>query len=118
MTYKKTKDLKQIVKNILAILTPAEKRKFFKLILFDVVMSILDISFLVLLLYVINFYTKPHHSITHSSFPFNVFDEYPLLLITVFFFLFCIKNLFGFLLFRMQFTYIYGVASGSQKIIY
>jgi ABC-type multidrug transport system fused ATPase/permease subunit len=107
--------LKQIIKNILAILTPGEKRKFFKLILFDVVISILDISFLVLLLYVINFYTQPHHSITHSSFPFNVFDEYPLLLITVFFFLFCIKNLFGFLVFRMQYRYVYGVASGISK---
>jgi len=108
------KSLKQIVKNILAILTPGQKRQFFKLILFDIVMSILDITFLVLLLYVINFYTKTPHS-THSSFPFNVFDKYPLLLITLFFILFCIKNLFGFLVFRMQYRYVYGVASGISK---
>ena len=108
-------DLKQIIKNIFAILSPQQKRKFFKLIFFDVIMSILDISFLVLLLYVIHFYTQPHHSIKHLSFPLNIFDKYPLLLITLFFFLFCVKNLFGFLVFRMQYRYVYGVASRISK---
>ena len=109
-------DLKQIIKNIFAILSPQQKRKFFKLIFFDVIMSILDISFLVLLLYVIHFYTQPHHSINYLSFPLNIFDKYPLLLITLFFFLFCVKNFFGFLVFRMQYRYVYGVASGISKI--
>ena len=107
--------MKKIVKNILAILTPAEKGKFFRLIIYDVVMSVLDISFLVILLYVIHFYNQPHQSITHSSFPFNLFDAYPLLLITVFFFLFCLKNLSGFLVFRMQYRFVYGVASRISR---
>jgi ABC-type multidrug transport system fused ATPase/permease subunit len=107
--------LKQLIKNIFIILTREEKRKFLKLILYDVIISILDISFLILLLYVINFYTQPNHSITHSSFSFKVFDEYPLLVITVFFFSFCVKNFFAYIVFRMQFRYVYGVASRISK---
>jgi ABC-type multidrug transport system fused ATPase/permease subunit len=107
--------LKQFIKDLLRILTPSQKKRFYRLILLDVVMSILDISFLILLLYVINFYTKPHQAANHSSFPFNVLDKYPLLLIIAFFFLFCAKNLFGFLVFRMQYRYVYGVASGISS---
>ncbi len=107
--------MKQLIKNISAILNREEKRKFLKLILYDIVISILDISFLLLLLYVINFYTQPHNSTEHLAFPFYLFIEYPLLLITVFFFLFCIKNFLGFLVFRMQYKYTYDVASRISK---
>jgi ABC-type multidrug transport system fused ATPase/permease subunit len=107
--------LKQLIKNISVILTHEEKRKFLRLILYDVVISILDISFLLLLLYVINFYTQPHHSTGNSAFPFNLFNKYPLLLITTFFILFCIKNFFGFLVFKTQYSYIYDVASRISK---
>jgi ABC-type multidrug transport system fused ATPase/permease subunit len=107
--------LKKLVKNIFIILTHEEKRKFIKLIIYDIIISILDISFLLLLLYVINFYAQPHHSKAYLFFPLNLFDKYPLLLITLFFFLFCIKNFFGFLVFRMQYKYSYDVASRISR---
>ena len=107
--------MKQLIKNISAILNREEKRRFLKLILYDIVINILDISFLLLLLYVINFYTQPHNSTEHLAFPFYLFIEYPLLLITVFFFLFCIKNFLGFRVFRMQYKYTYDVASRISK---
>ena len=108
--------MKKIAKNIFKILTPPEKKKFAKLILLDVIISVLDISFLALLLFVIHFYTEPRHSISLSYYPFTLINKYPLLFIFAFFILFSIKNLFGFQVFRMQMRFVYGVASRlSQK---
>jgi ABC-type multidrug transport system fused ATPase/permease subunit len=108
--------LKKIVKNIFKILDPAEKKKFAALILLDVIISVLDISFLAALLFVIHFYTEPRHSISLTYFPLTLLDKYPLLLIVAFFILFSVKNFFGFLVFRMQLKFVYGVASRlSQK---
>jgi ABC-type multidrug transport system fused ATPase/permease subunit len=106
--------LKKVVKNIFKIIDGREKKKFAKLILLDVMISVLDISFLALLLFVVHFYTAPHHSTTLSYFPF--LDKYPLLLIVIFFILFSVKNFFGFMVFRMQLHFVYNVASRlSQK---
>jgi ABC-type bacteriocin/lantibiotic exporter with double-glycine peptidase domain len=108
--------VKKISKNIFKILNHIEKEKFVKLILLDVVVSVLDISFLGFLLFVIHFYTDPLHSISTSNFPFTLFNKYPLLLIISFFILFSIKNLFGFAVFRMEMHFVYGVATRlSQK---
>jgi len=86
-----------------------------RLVLFDVAISVLDICFLAALLYVIHFYTEPGRSTRVSNFPFTVFNEYPLLLIAVFFILYGVKNLLGFQVFRMQFRFVYGVASRLSK---
>ncbi|MEP6950887.1 MAG: ABC transporter ATP-binding protein [Ginsengibacter sp.] len=108
--------MKKIAKNIFRILDPAEKKKFAGLIVLDIIISVLDISFLALLLFVIHFYTEPRHSISLSYFPLILLDKYPLLLIVTFLILFSVKNLFGFLVFRMQLRFVYGVASRlSQK---
>ncbi|MDB5221358.1 MAG: hypothetical protein JWN83_25 [Chitinophagaceae bacterium] len=107
--------MKQTIKNILTILTQKEKKKFFKLVIFDVIISASDILFLIALLFVINFYTQSHHSLKFSKFPYNTFERYPLLLITAFFILFSIKNLCGFFIFSMQYKFVYGVASRLSK---
>jgi ABC-type multidrug transport system fused ATPase/permease subunit len=86
-----------------------------RLVLFDVAISVLDICFLAALLYVIHFYTEPGRSARMSNFPFTVFNKYPLLLIAVFFILYGVKNLLGFLVSRMQFRFVYGVASRLSK---
>jgi ABC-type bacteriocin/lantibiotic exporter with double-glycine peptidase domain len=109
-----TEQLNKIVRDIFKIIDGREKKKFAKLVLFDVVISLLDISFLALLLFVIHFYTTPRHSISLRYFP--LLDNYPLLLIVVFFILFSAKNFFGFIVFRMQLHFVYDVASRlSQK---
>lgn len=106
--------MRETVKNIFKIIDAKEKKKFARLILLDVIISVLDISFLAMLLFVIHFYTAPNHSISLSYFP--LLDKYPLLLIVVFFILFSIKNFFGFIVFRKQLHFVYGVASRlSQK---
>jgi ABC-type multidrug transport system fused ATPase/permease subunit len=107
--------LKKIIKNIFIILQRKEKLSLIRLVLFDVAISVLDICFLAVLLYVIHFYTEPGRSTRITNFPFTVFNKYPLLLIAVFFILYGIKNLLGFQVFRMQFRFVYGVASRLSK---
>src|SRR6186713_2834075 len=86
-----------------------------QLILMDILISLLDIAFLATLIYVINFYTESGHSTSFSFFPFSWFAKYPLSLIIVFFFLFAIKNGLGYLIFKMQYHFIYAVAARLSK---
>lgn len=103
--------MKEFFKNIFIILNREERRKLFRLAILDVLINILDILFLVALLFVINFYTQADHPATVLGIRLTVFNESPLLLITVFFLLFSIKNLLGFFIFKMQYNFVYGVAS-------
>lgn len=86
-----------------------------QLILLDVVISLLDIAFLASLIYVIHFYTETDHTIPFSFFPFTFFSKYPLSLIIVFFLLFAVKNGLGYLVFKMQYRFVYAVASRLSK---
>ncbi len=101
--------MKKIGKNIFAILNRVEKSRLMKLILLDAVISILDILFLVMLLFVIHFYTGANHSLLLTWFPFV--NKYPLLLVVIFFVLFGVKNFFGFHVLRKQLKFVYAVAS-------
>jgi ABC-type bacteriocin/lantibiotic exporter with double-glycine peptidase domain len=105
--------LKKIISQIFDLLTPKEKGAFFRLVIFDVVMSALDISFLALLLFTIHFYMAPSHLNSGSS--LNLFNRYPLLLISLFLVLFSLKNLAGFLVMRTQYHFIYHVASRLSR---
>jgi ABC-type multidrug transport system fused ATPase/permease subunit len=107
--------LKKVINNIFAILDRREKTMAGKLILLDVIMSVLDIAFLVMLLYIVHFYTETHHAQPHSYFPFSLFDRFPLLLIAIFFILFALKNLAGYRALSMQFRFAYAVASRLSK---
>ncbi len=102
--------MKKTITNIFTILTRKEKSKVIQLILFDILVSILDIGFLAMLLLVIQFYTNPASSIS-TYLSFNIFKESPLLLIALFFILFSLKNYFGFRVIRMQLKFIYQVSS-------
>jgi ABC-type multidrug transport system fused ATPase/permease subunit len=107
--------LKSVIKNILIILNEREKKKLIKFILLDVLISVLDVSFLALLLFVIHFYTEPQHFASKTNFSFNIFNQHPLLLVIFFFIFFSLKNLFGFLVFRTQTRFFYEVASRLSK---
>ena len=50
--------MKKTVVDIFNILSKEEKGKFIKLLVLDIIISVLDIGFLILLLLVINFYTR------------------------------------------------------------
>ncbi len=102
--------MKKTITNIFSILTGKEKNKVLQLIFLNILVSILDIGFLAMLLFVIQFYTNPASS-TSTYLSFNIFKSSPLLLIALFFILFSIKNYFAFRVIRTQLKFIYQVSS-------
>lgn len=101
--------MKQMLTNIFLVLEKKEKRRFINLLLLDVVVSVLDIGFIVLLLFIIHYYSSSETN--KQLFSSYLFTASPILPILVFFLLFCIKNIFAFFVFRMQHRYIYAVAT-------
>src|ERR1700761_3327558 len=83
------RNLKKIVKDIFIILDRREKIVLGKLILSDVIVSVLDIGFLVALLYIVHFYTEGSHPVQPSWLPVAILKNYPLLATGAFFILFC-----------------------------
>jgi ABC-type multidrug transport system fused ATPase/permease subunit len=107
--------LKKNIKNIFSILTGKEKKRFITLAVADVFVSILDVSFLAILLYLVHFYTTQQQSVIKNAFLFTALNKYPLLPIIIFVALFSIKNMFGFVIFRDQFRFVYQVASRLSR---
>ncbi len=105
----------RILKDIFNILNAGEKRKLWILSISDVFISILDIGFLVLLLYVIRFYTQNNLESHASYFSIPLFVKYPLLVIVVFFLLFTVKNGFGLIVAGEQYNFVYQVASRLSR---
>ena len=107
--------MKDIFKNIFKILNRRESKKFRTLILFDVAISILDIFFLAMLLFIIRFYTDPSSFSLPSYFPTPLKNQYNLLVIIIFFILFSVKNFFGFVIMRKQQKFVYDIAARLSK---
>src|SRR5690554_1828918 len=103
--------MKGLLKDIAAILTPGEKRKFSRIILLDVCTSVLDIAFLAMLVFVVGFYTRNFDAANLPGWLQQTLQQQPLLLITSFTILYALKNALGFLAFRKQFKFVYEVAS-------
>ncbi len=101
----------QFLSGILNILDKKERVKLFLLIFLDVLISALDIAFLGLTILIINFYIKnstPHYL---SWLPHSLANRDSVLLITVFFILFGIKNWVAYLIASSRFSFIYKVSS-------
>lgn len=110
----KLNPLTKFLKKIFLILDKRERKGFIRLIIYDILLSLLDISFLILLLYVVQFYT--HTGAPRLSLlPLQLFHSHPLWLIVLFFFLFSLKNLFGFEISRRQFRFRARVASRLSR---
>jgi len=99
-----------ILKNTLAILDLRERKTFLILIILDLLISLADIVFLALLLFIIQFYTQPT-SVKFSFLPSWLLDRNSLLLIVSFFMLFSLKNLVGFIIYRSQCKFLSKVSS-------
>lgn len=108
----------KIIKNIFIILDQKEKKNAIALIFLDILISLLDIGFLVILLYVIEFYTE--QTSLPSSFFSKFLNQNNLLLIASFFILFTLKNIFGFHVLQRQLKFVYAVASrlSTQNLMY
>ena len=107
--------MKQILSDIFKILTRRETQKLWKLTVADVLISIFDIAFLFVLLYVINFFTQATTPASTKYLPPALFNEHPVLLIVVFLFLFTLKNIVGFFISKAQYHFVYGVASRISR---
>jgi ABC-type multidrug transport system fused ATPase/permease subunit len=107
--------LNQILKDIFQILNVPEKLKLWKLALADVFISVLDIIFLIVLLFLINYYTQPARNSLPGALSSPIFEHYPFLLIGAFTILFTLKNLIGFFISRDQYQFVYGVASRISR---
>ena len=105
------KILKAIINKILFILIKSEKKKLFLLIVASIAVSIADIGFLALLLFVINFYTTGKNPFHHHFISENIFNKNSLTLIFIFFILFLLKNIAGYFIIRAQYKFVYKVAS-------
>jgi len=102
----------EMIRKILLVLTGEEKKKLGILMLLDIAVSIADIVFLALLLYLVNIYTTKDAGAGSLSFlgpPAS--GGLSLWLIAGFFLLFSLKNFSGFLVYRAQCRFLCGVAS-------
>ncbi|PWT71816.1 MAG: hypothetical protein C5B59_17120 [Bacteroidetes bacterium] len=87
-------------------MTGKERQKLGLLIFLDIAISVADIVFLALLLFIIQLYTQPSRSASYSFLPSWLRDQRSILPIAIFFLLFSIKNLVGFLIYRAQCKFI------------
>ena len=106
--------MKQKLKHIFIVLTPAEKRQFWILVALNAVISVIDIAALAFLLLVISFYIN--NSVKGLDFlPDWVLDQNSIMLITFFLILFGLKNLFGISISNQQYSFISRVAVRISK---
>ncbi|MDB5023666.1 MAG: transporter ATP-binding protein [Mucilaginibacter sp.] len=101
----------RFLSGILNILDQKERVRLFLLIFLDIVISALDIAFLGLTILVINFYIKNSDLPYLSWLPHWLTNKDSILLISVFFVLFGIKNWIAYLIAASRFRFIYSVAS-------
>jgi ABC-type multidrug transport system fused ATPase/permease subunit len=86
------------------------------LMLLDIVISIADIAFLALLLFIVRVYTDPHAGVGRLSVLATWFTgPKALLSVAIFFLLFSTKNVLGFLIFRAQCRFLNRVASRISR---
>ncbi len=81
-----------------------------QLIILDVIISLLDIFFLIILLFVIGYYTRSARFVTADSWPVQILNKKPLLLIGIFTLLFALKNWLALSVSKKQYYFIYGIA--------
>lgn len=86
-------------------LSKGEKKEMLALTVSSFFISILDIGFYAVLVYIIGIFSG-QINVIHTIFGFNIKD-----LSLVFLLLFAVKNLFGYVVFRKQFGFVYKVAS-------
>ena len=87
------------------VLAKSERKQFIKLALLAIIISVIDILALVALLWIIRFYISPEASLSNSFIPGWVTDKNSVLPVAVFFLLFSIKNLAGYLITKAHYTF-------------
>jgi ABC-type bacteriocin/lantibiotic exporter with double-glycine peptidase domain len=101
--------LRQIIRNTIAILNRAERKKGLALIGLNLLISVLDVGFLACLLFLVQLYSggiPPGRAVMLPEWLINTHSLWPL---GVFFLLFAVKNLASFLVYRAQCDFRYAV---------
>ena len=111
----KVKQMISTFRKISALLTPAERKKLGLLQLLDIIVSIIDLVFLALLLFIIQLYTGAIPPGKLSFLPAGLVSRDSLAPVVVFFLLFGGKNLAGFLVYRAQSRYLFRIASRMSR---
>lgn len=101
---------KNLFRRILDVLTYQERRRFYFLAFLDVIISLVDILSIALLLCIIQFYIQPSQSRLSAFLPPWLTDRNSIALITVFFFLFAVKNILAFIITGGQNKFTSGIA--------
>ena len=101
----------RFLSGILHVLDQKERTKLFLLIFFDVLISALDVAFLGLTVLVVNFYVKNSDLPYASWLPSSLNERGSVLLITLFFILFGIKNIAAYWIASIRYAFIYSVAT-------
>lgn len=110
-----------ILAQTLNLLTGREKKQWFWLTGLSLVISLADIASLALLLYIIHFYTQPVEAVSTfapvlgEQVAKSLFNRSSLLLITLFFILFSLKNLAAYLINSWQSRFVHQVASRISR---
>ncbi|HCN82243.1 MAG TPA: hypothetical protein DIT07_01295 [Sphingobacteriaceae bacterium] len=102
--------MNRLVKHILSVLSQKEKKLLAFQVLLNILISIFDIAFIGLILFVIHVYTSGE-IIRNTYLPDYLADHNSLLLISISFILFSIKNYAGYLISKSQYHFVYQVAS-------
>jgi ABC-type multidrug transport system fused ATPase/permease subunit len=101
----------RLLSGILHVLDQKERARLFLLIVFDVLISALDIVFLGLTVLVINFYVKNSALPYAAWLPKSLNDQNSILLVALFFVLFGIKNLIAYWIASTRYSFIYNIAT-------
>ncbi|MCW3090198.1 MAG: transporter ATP-binding protein [Ferruginibacter sp.] len=101
-----------ILTKTLAILISRERRHLCWYVLADLVIVIADIASLVMLLFIIDFYTQPFHAASISSLlPAFMLDRSSVLLIALFLVIFSVKNIAAYYVHHQKYQFLYRIAS-------
>lgn len=106
--------MKKIIQRIIASLNKKERKQLSRLTLFQALISIADIGSLILLLALIQLYTAPAQATQKSwlyAAGWYLMDIHYLLPILLFMVLFLLKNILAYIAVKMQYHYVYRVAS-------
>ncbi len=113
--------MKRTFKNVISVLTKKERKKFFLLSAFSLVIGIADILSLAFLFFVVNFYAPQHNQInipflTHWKIkPYSFWPAFFLLIA------FTGKSAVAYYFYKMQYRFVYRVASrisGKNLLLY
>lgn len=103
--------MSNITTDIFSILNKREKRKFYGLTVFNVVISLLDIFSLAVLLFIINFYTQQTPRFTASFLPAWLINRQSVKLVLLVLVFFLVKNVAAHAAHSLQYRFVYQVAS-------